>query len=68
MCLRQPEVRLTDRAGVSGVMWSMWTVLWAAVLPSVILASEVDWRKLDGLARAKVEVREGICSTVIVLK
>lgn len=46
----------------------MWTVLWAAFLPSVILASEVDWRKLDGLARAKVEVREGICSTVIVLK
>lgn len=41
-------------------MMSIWTLLWAAVLPAVILAYEVDWKKLDGLARAKVEVRKEI--------
>ncbi|KAK3538743.1 hypothetical protein QTP86_014343, partial [Hemibagrus guttatus] len=38
-------------------MSSMWWLLWAAFLPSIILAYEVDWKKLDGLARAKVEVK-----------
>ncbi|KAG7318522.1 hypothetical protein KOW79_018277 [Hemibagrus wyckioides] len=37
-------------------MWSMWRLLWAAFLPAIILAYEVDWKKLDGLARAKVEL------------
>ncbi|KAB5528374.1 hypothetical protein PHYPO_G00139520 [Pangasianodon hypophthalmus] len=37
-------------------MSSMWPLFWAAFLPSIILAYEVDWKKLDGLARAKVEL------------
>ncbi|KAK2845775.1 hypothetical protein Q7C36_010629 [Tachysurus vachellii] len=35
----------------------MWQFLWAAILPSFIFAYEVDWEKLQGLARAKVEVK-----------
>ncbi|KAI5625303.1 selenoprotein M precursor [Silurus asotus] len=38
-------------------MANMWPLLWAAFLPSIILAYEVDWKKLNGLARAKVEVK-----------
>ncbi|KAF7687578.1 hypothetical protein HF521_014806 [Silurus meridionalis] len=37
-------------------MANMWPLLWAAFLPSIILAYEVDWKKLNGLARAKVEL------------
>ncbi|TSW89633.1 Selenoprotein M [Bagarius yarrelli] len=40
----------------------MWTLLWIAFLPSIILAYELDWKKLDGLARAKVEC---VCSLTV---
>ncbi|KAG9261370.1 selenoprotein M-like [Astyanax mexicanus] len=35
----------------------MWPIIVAALLPSVILTYEIDLKKLDGLARAKVEVK-----------
>ncbi|KAF5904786.1 selenoprotein M-like, partial [Clarias magur] len=35
----------------------MWPLVLVALLPSILLAHEVDWKKLDGLARAKVEVK-----------
>lgn len=47
-----------------GDMFSTWPLLWAAFLPCISLAYEVDWKKLDGLARAKVEVRKSVFSTV----
>ncbi|KAL1274259.1 hypothetical protein QQF64_027073 [Cirrhinus molitorella] len=42
----------------SGIVYgSMWTLIFTALFPSVILSYEVDTKKLNGLARARVEVK-----------
>ncbi|RXN30601.1 seleno M-like protein [Labeo rohita] len=43
----------------SGIVFSgsMWTLIFTALFPSVILSYEVDTKKLNGLARARVEVK-----------
>jgi len=43
----------------------MWTIIFTALLPSFILSYEVDTKKLNGLAKARVEVSKAFHSASI---
>lgn len=43
----------------------MWTLILTALLPSVVLSYEVDTKKLNGLAKARVEVRKAFHSVSV---
>lgn len=72
---RKKEKAKYERRDVAESVWradsssivsgSMWTLIFTALFPSVILSYEVDTKKLNGLARARVEVSETLHSASI---
>lgn len=58
--------RVSDRSFSSSIfIFSMWTIIFTALLPSFILSYEVDTKKLNGLAKARVEVSKAFHSASV---